>query len=320
VDLIRPAASPLEAASRLISGKLSAVGPKQTFEYFRDILKSWIGKLTRAIAMQFLSRVLVGLSLVIAGMSYVQAQDDLAQAEVMMIGTFHFSNPGKDMVKSKNLDVMDAKSQDYLDAFAGRVAAEFRPTVVLLEYDREYDALIQERYVSYQDGTYSLAANEIYQMGFRIAAAAGNVPIASFDEREIEWDAERLLETMPTTAPEIAAAMDKIYAELSVQSTVDHATKSLQQLLAQANEPEADRANRDLYLMTNSVSTDGEYEGALAASSWWHRNFRMYAKIQAHAKPGSRILVIAGQGHTAILKDFLATDSRIRGVDVRPLF
>jgi len=270
--------------------------------------------------MGFLSRILVGLCLGIAGMSYVQAHDEEAQAEIMMIGTFHFSNPGKDMVKTKQLDVMETKSQNYLDAFTGRVAVEFRPTVVLLEYGPEYDALIQERYKSYQDGTYSLAVNEIYQMGFRIAKAAGNVPIASFDEREIGWDAERLFETMPTTAPEIAAAMDKIHAELSAQSTEDHATKSLQQLLGQMNEPEADRANKDLYLMTNSVSTDGEYEGALAASSWWHRNFRMYAKIQAHAKPGSRILVIAGQGHTAILKDFLATDFRIKGVDVRPLF
>ena len=270
--------------------------------------------------MGFLLRVIVGLSISIAGMSYVQAENEEAQAEVMMIGTFHFSNPGHDMVKAKQLDVMDTKSQNYLDAFTGKIAAEFRPTLVLLEYDPENDALIQERYKDYQDGRYSLTVNEIYQMGFRIAKAAGNVPIASFDELEIGWDAERLFETMPTTAPEIAAAMDKTYAELSAQSTEDHATKSLQQLLVQSNEPEADRANKDLYLITNSVSTDGEYEGALAASSWWHRNFRMYAKIQAHAKPGVRILVIAGQGHTAILKDFLATDFRINGVDVRPLF
>ena len=269
--------------------------------------------------MWILPRVIVGLSLSIAGLSYVQAHDEAAQAEVMMIGTFHFSNPGKDMVKIKHLDVMDAQSQTYLDAFAARLAAEFRPTLVLLEYGPDDDALIQGRYKGYQNGTYGLAVNEIYQMGFRIAKAAGNVPIASFDEREVGWDAEGVFEAMSTTAPEIAAAMDKIYAELSTQSTEDHATKSLQQLLAQTNEPEADRANKDLFLMTNSVSTNGEYEGALAASSWWHRNFRMYAKIQVHAKPGARILVIGGQGHTAILKDFLATDFRIIGVDVRPL-
>jgi len=265
------------------------------------------------------ARLIVGLSLSIAGMTFVHAEDEAAQAEVMMIGTFHFSSPGNDMVKVDHLDVMDGQSQTYLDEFATRLVAEFRPTVVLLEYNPENDATIQEEYAGYQAGSYELAVNEIYQMGFRIAKAAGNVPIESFDEREIGWEAGRLFETMPTTAPEIEAALEKTYADLTAQSNEDHATKSLQQLLGQTNDPEADQANKDLYLMTNVVSTNGEYEGALASSSWWHRNFRMYAKIQAHAKPGARILVIGGQGHTAILKDFLATDSRIKGVDVRPL-
>ena len=269
--------------------------------------------------MRFISRIFFGLALGVAGMSCVHAQDAATQAEVMMIGTFHFSTPGKDMVKVKHLDVMGEQSQAYLEELTARIAAEFRPTVVLLEYGPQHDALVQERYKNYLDGTYSMSVNEIYQMGFRIAKAAGNVPIASFDEQEIEWEAERLFETMPSTAPEIATAMDKKYAELGAKSTEDHATKNLQELLVQANDPEVDRANRDLYLMTNSVSTDGEYEGALAASSWWHRNFRMYAKLQAHAKPGARVLVIAGQGHTAILKGFLATDSRINGVDVGPI-
>jgi len=269
--------------------------------------------------MANLARLIVGLSLSIVGMTVVHAEDEAAQAEVMMIGTFHFSSPGKDMVKVKHLDVMDAQSQAYLDALADRLAAEFRPTVVLLEYNPENDAAIQEEYTAYQAGSHELAVNEIYQMGFRIAKAAGNVPIASFDERGIGWDAARLFETLPTTAPETKVALDKTYEELTAQSNEDHATKSLQQLLGQTNDPEVDRANKDLYLITNAVSTNGEYEGALASSSWWHRNFRMYAKIQAHAKPGARILVIGGQGHTAILKDFLATDARIKGVDVRPL-
>ena len=269
--------------------------------------------------MANLARLIVGVGLSIVGMTFVHAEDEAAQAEVMMIGTFHFSSPGKDMVKVDHLDVMDAQSQAYLDAFAARLAEVFSPTVVLLEYNPENDATIQDEYTGYKAGSHELAVNEIYQLGFRIAKAADDVPIASFDEREIGWDAARLFETMPTTAPDIKADLDETYEKLTAQSNEDHATKSLQQLLGQTNDPEVDRANKDLYLMTNAVSTNGEYEGALASSSWWHRNFRMYAKIQAYAKPGARILVIGGQGHTAILKDFLATDARIKGIDVRPL-
>ena len=44
MDLIRPAASPPEAAGRLISGKLSADDPKQTV----TIPKQWSLKIARA--------------------------------------------------------------------------------------------------------------------------------------------------------------------------------------------------------------------------------------------------------------------------------
>ena len=44
----------------------------------------------------------------------------------------------------------------------------------------------------------------------------------------------------------------------------------------------------------------------------------MYANIQAYAPPGSRVLAIGGQGHTAILKDLLRLDKERVGVDVRP--
>ena len=57
--------------------------------------------------------------------------------------------------------------------------------------------------------------------------------------------------------------------------------------------------------------------GADAAASWWHRNFRMYANIQKAAALGDRVLVVAGQGHTAILKELLAADDQRRARDVR---
>jgi hypothetical protein len=36
-------------------------------------------------------------------------------------------------------------------------------------------------------------------------------------------------------------------------------------------------------------------------------SLRMYGNIQMHATAGERVLVVAGQDHTAILKDFLET-------------
>ncbi len=49
-----------------------------------------------------------------------------------------------------------------------------------------------------------------------------------------------------------------------------------------------------------------------------HSNFRMYANIQNLANPGDRLVVIGGQGHTAILKDLVKIDSEANFVSVEP--
>ena len=69
-----------------------------------------------------------------------------------------------------------------------------------------------------------------------------------------------------------------------------------------------------MYLLTNAVGVDKDhYYGADASASWWHRKFRIYAKIQHQAKSNTRIFALAGQGHTAILKDFVKSDQKIKG-------
>lgn len=42
----------------------------------------------------------------------------------------------------------------------------------------------------------------------------------------------------------------------------------------------------------------------------------MYANVQKAAGPGHRVLVVARVGHTAILKDLLATDGQRQSDDV----
>ena len=84
------------------------------------------------------------------------------------------------------------------------------------------------------------------------------------------------------------------------------------------NDSDRDALNRSLYILTNHVGDDDSFVGADAAASWWHRNFRMYALVQRYAQPGERVLVIGGQGHTAILRLLLADDRDREAVDVRP--
>ncbi len=230
-------------------------------------------------------------------------------ARVMLVGLFHFDNPGLDAVKFKPLDVMKPAEQVYLQALSERIGG-FKPTKVLLEYPRASDALINQRYADYLAGKYELKVNEIYQLGFRIAKAAGLPRVHGFDERDTPGD-NALWSYLPKAEPQTMKALEALIASLSVRLENDHRTMSLREILIKSNTAEEDRANKDFYIMLNAVGADkGKFIGADAAAQWWQRNFRMYANVQVHAQPGERVVVIAGSGHTAILRDLLRIDAR----------
>lgn len=240
-----------------------------------------------------------------------------ATARVLMLGTFHFDNPGFDAVKHDVIDVMKQPSQAYLEALAQRLAA-FKPTVVLLEYNPDNENKMNERYRAYLADNFVLERNEIYQIGFRVAKIAGLKSVTSFDERNTPNDGD-LWNYMSQHAPTAMKQFEQMIAQLSAEGQVAHTTLSLQQLLRLHNEPEYDRLNKDLYLQFNAVGAEAKsFNGADSSASWWRRNFRMYANIQLHAAPGARILVVGGQGHTAILRDFVAIDAAIEEEKIAP--
>lgn len=247
------------------------------------------------------------------------AAEDEPAAKVMLMGTFHFSDPGLDAVKTRSLDVTNDASQRYLETLSLRIAEQFRPTRVLLEYAPDRDAEMNERYRRFLAGEFELGVNEVYQLGFRIARASGLDRVSSFDEREIEWQAEPMLAYAEAHDPAAHAAFEQRIAEITERMQREQDTLSLPALLAQNNNPENHAANKALYIETNDIAAGDGYFGADAAASWWHRNFRMYANIQKAAQPGERVFVLAGSGHIAIIADLLALDGERIAVDVRPL-
>lgn len=170
---------------------------------------------------------------------------------------------------------------------------------------------------AYRAGRAKPDANEYQQIGFRVATACGVQKIYGFDENEINWNSQPLFQYLEKSAPERLAAVNTDLALLQKAEAAAHSKLSLGELLVRANDPEQDRLNKDLYLLTNAAGAGLGFEGADATASWWHRNFRMYANIQRYATAGERVLVVAGQGHVAILRDLLGIDRRIVARDVR---
>jgi Family of unknown function (DUF5694) len=237
-------------------------------------------------------------------------------AEVILFGVFHFANPGRDLVRVDQVDISTPGNQTYLAELAKRLC-NFRPTAILLEFDRAREPEMRKQFDDYRSGKIELGLNENYQIGFRVAKACGVEKIYGFDESEIGWNAEPLFDYLAKSTPERLEAFNAEIARVQAADAAAHRTLSLRQLLIRANSSEQDRVNKDLYLFTNAAGAGLGFEGADATARWWHRNLRMYANIQRYATSGQRVLVVAGSGHTAILRDFLEIDRRIVARDVR---
>ena len=244
------------------------------------------------------------------------AQAQARAARVLLLGLFHFDNPGLDAVRYTPLDVMQPQAQAYLEGLADRLA-RFAPTRVLLEYRASSEAVINERYTRYLGGRFELPKNEIYQIGFRVARRAGLTLVHGFD-LDAPGNGDALWKALPEWPATEARLMALIQAE-SKRLDQAHRTLPLRELLALCNSPDEERRNRGFYMLLNDAgAADGRFLGADASAHWWHRNLRMYARVQQHATPGERVLVIAGSGHTAILRGLLGADADRAAEDLSP--
>ena len=266
--------------------------------------------------MSLRARYLFGATLLSISCLAFSATPNAAPARVMLVGVFHFANPGRDIVKSRVINVMSKENQVYLDGLAKRLVG-FRPTGVLAECTPSEQGAYDQRFKDYVAGRFELPSNETYQIGFRVARQAGLQGVTCFDEGQVGWNAQPMFDYMDKNDAPTKRAMDTLFKELSATHDKEQTSLTLAQLLQLTNDSARDAINKGLYLRTNAVGAGDGFAGADASASWWHRNFRMYANLQKASGPGTRVIVLAGQGHTAILKDLLEDDGLRVSEDVR---
>jgi len=273
--------------------------------------------MTHIPAKRFLA---ICLLLVLSSSSHAEHHAPAAPepARIMFLGLFHFDNPGLDAVKFTPIDVMQPVEQAYLTGLSERLA-RFAPTKVLLEYPADVDEKINQRYTDYLAGKFDLPKNEIYQLGFRVAKLAGNARVHGVDVQAPPFE-----DPLWNYLPEVPATEQKLMELIASESKRlenAHRSMSLRDILAMDNSPDEDLRNKGFYMLLNDVAAENRlFYGADSSAHWWHRNFRMYALIQKHAQAGERVLVIAGSGHTAILRDLLRADGARVNDDVLPYF
>lgn len=235
-----------------------------------------------------------------------QCVADDGRIEVLLVGSYHMSNPGMDQFNLEADDVLLPKRQEEIAALVGRLA-EFHPTKVLVEAPWA-DSATQARYHQYVAGTRDLRKSEEEQIGFRLAKRMGHERIYAIDVR-MQLDNEALGPLIGTN-PAFQERMGRlnhlgqeamrIMGAWLAEGTVGDMLFNMNRpdMLARAHEPYVE------YFVP--IVADTNYAGADMVATWYRRNLRIFANLHRVAdSPDDRLFVIYGQGHIKILRDLV---------------
>jgi hypothetical protein len=242
-----------------------------------------------------------------------------AEIPVLLLGTYHMSNPGADMFNLKADDVTTPKRQAEIQAVVDRLAL-WRPTKIAIE-DPFGDTNVVQRYKAYLRGDHTLRKSEEEQIGFRLAKQLGHETIYPIDVR-MGMDSDALeplvasdpgrygpyMQELQVIGPAAIAQMDKWLQEGTIGS-----------MLYKMNSPELTKLAHAFYFRVFAPIVKGSnYAGVDLISGWYHRNLRIFANLhQISDRPDDRIFVIYGQGHIPLLQQFADDSPYFRTDDVQ---
>lgn len=249
------------------------------------------------------------------GLAIAQSSKNESKPKVLVLGTFHFNNPGRDVANVKVDDVFSEKRQKEIAEII-ELLKKFKPTKIAIESNFG-TTKANEQFTQYLAGTYQLTRNEIDQLGYRLAKESGHKQIYPIDWQG-KFDLDKVIAFANQNGQK--AEMDKLFAyirELEKKDTENLQTMTFRQILKATNSPETLRRDHSFYLKIAKIGKDANYAGADLLRDWFERNLKIFTNISRIAENSNdRILVLIGGGHVPLLREFLKDSDEFEVMEV----
>lgn len=240
------------------------------------------------------------------------------KAEVMIVGVAHLI-ARRDIHNSVFTDSpLSARRQAQIADIVARLA-RFHPTKVLIEApfgDRKY----AYQYRGYLAGRFTLGADEIYQYGFKLAARSGNGSIYPIDT----WGPSIYDDSSPSGERIDAYLKTHFNSVKDPETDADIARDHYLQRhgtyldeLRYLNTDSAIRANASWYSVFDGMGREADDAGSAYVAQWYSRNCYIFSNILSVIRPGDRVVVLMGQGHKYLLREFVRLNPNL--IDVNAL-
>ena len=241
--------------------------------------------------------------------------------QLLIVGTFHFRDAGLDSYRPQfDVDILSPERQAQVLLLVEQLAS-FQPTKVAVEAMADQEPWLDSLYAEYAAGAYELGSDEIFQLGFRLAAAMGHERVYPVDARRRFYE--------PWVDPDSFAVargqqhlldpdIELHYRRLHRWEDEAKVHQPLREHLLYLNEPRRALQSHGQYLIGNfEVGTSEDYPGVDSKIAWFNRNLRIFANVQRLLESEhERVLLIIGAGHLALLRHSAEASPQFRLVEL----
>ncbi|HSP15380.1 MAG TPA: DUF5694 domain-containing protein [Thermoanaerobaculia bacterium] len=247
----------------------------------------------------------------VAAAQGTSSKEETKHAEVLVLGVYHMANPGHDIFNTQADDVLAPKRQQEIVELAA-VLEKFKPTKIAVE--SESQGKLNERYAQYLAGHHVLTANEIDQIGLRLAKDMGHTAIYAVDA-DGDFPIQRVINYSKAIGQpgKVEATMRETWGEMIKAQNEYLKTHTVLQTLLSMNSDARVAQDVGFYFLLARYGEPGDYAGPDLLAEWYRRNIRIYNNVvKLVATPDDRVLVIFGSGHLGWLRQDFAADPTLR--------
>jgi hypothetical protein len=285
---------------------------------------------------------------ILFGCSNIKETQDLSEnskhTSIMLLGVYHFNNPGKD---SYNTEVDDYRADNRQKEIKEVVdlLEEFKPTKILVELSPNEQSKIDSLYNLYLKNQIALediqgGINEVYQIGFRLGKQLDGIDVIAIDHNG-NWLAPYADFIADTLEFDDYLNHSSSYAQDMKEKNDLFLESSIRENLIYLNEQEQILNNHNYYnnvaikvkdtanIMFTYQEKDEEINGlpyqmrsfdfnnigVELVAEWYKRNLFIYRNILENSDENDRILVIIGSGHIFYLNQLLENNSEFNMIN-----
>lgn len=241
--------------------------------------------------------------------------ENLSSKEVLLVGTFHYNNPGADLAKTKSFDILNEKSQLELKEISEAIKT-YNPTKIFVEWPYNEQKELDSLYQLYTSGQYfendSISdfylKNEIFQLAFRAAKENNLKTVYGIDYSTSFPFGEVMNAIEKNNQSELKAKIEGGISKFTAgfDDKIDSGA-SLKELTYYLNSAEmrsfSNHFHNNLMLLAGETN---DFSGPLLTAEWFKRNLYMWSLIQKNtSQSDDRIMVLVGASHAAMFELFI---------------